>query len=70
MLDQFLANKNMALGDAPIKVDPSTVQSSSRQPWPIRCLSQASPVRRNGQAVNQNGFSDHFPTSMTVTEID
>jgi hypothetical protein len=35
MLDQFVANKNMALGDAPIKVDPSTVQSSSRQPWPI-----------------------------------
>jgi hypothetical protein len=25
-LDQFLANKNMAVGDAPIKVDPPTVQ--------------------------------------------
>jgi hypothetical protein len=26
MLDQFLVNKNMAIGDAPIKVDPTTVQ--------------------------------------------
>jgi hypothetical protein len=26
MLDQFLVNKNMATGDAAIKVDPATVQ--------------------------------------------
>jgi hypothetical protein len=26
MLDQLLLNKNMATGDAPIKVDPATVQ--------------------------------------------
>jgi hypothetical protein len=26
MLDQFLVNKNMAIGDAPIKVDPPMVQ--------------------------------------------
>jgi len=38
MLDQFLINKNIAIGDAPIK------------------------------AVNQDGFSDHFPISMTVIE--
>jgi hypothetical protein len=29
---EFLAN-NMAIGDAPIKVDPARRRSSSRQPW-------------------------------------
>jgi hypothetical protein len=24
MLDQFMVNKNMAIGDAPIRVDPTT----------------------------------------------
>jgi hypothetical protein len=23
-----------------------------------------------GKQVNQNGFSDHFPITMTVTEVD
>ena len=26
MLDQFLVNKNVAVGDAPIKADPTTAQ--------------------------------------------
>jgi hypothetical protein len=71
MLDQFLANKNMAVGDAPIKVDPTTVQilkppamvNPGAYPKPI-------PFGGMGKPLNQNGFSDHFPVTMTVTEVD
>ena len=71
MLDQFLANKNMAVGNAPIKVDPATVQifkppsmvNPGVYPKPI-------PFGGMGKPVNQNEFSDHFPITMTVTETD
>jgi hypothetical protein len=57
--------------DAPIKGDPATVQilklpamaNPSVYPKPI-------PFGRMGKPVNQNGFSDHFPITMTVTEAD
>jgi hypothetical protein len=35
-----------------------------------KCLPEADPVRGMGKSVNQNGFSDHFPITMTVTEVD
>jgi predicted extracellular nuclease len=71
MLDQFLINKNMATGDAPIKADPSTVQifrmpamvSTGLYPKPV-------PFGGMGKPVNENGFSDHFPVTLTVTEAD
>jgi hypothetical protein len=71
MLDQFIVNKNMATGGAPIKVDPAAVQilklpamvSTGVNPKPV-------PFGGMGKPVNQNGFSDHFPITMTVTEID
>ena len=70
MLDQFLVNKNMATGDAPIKADPATAQilkppamvTPGDYPKPI-------PFGGMGKPVNQNGFSDHFPITMTVTEV-
>jgi hypothetical protein len=63
MLDQFLVNKNMATGDAPIKVNPGTAQilkppamvDPGLYPKPI-------PYGGMGDPVNQNGFSDHFPS--------
>jgi predicted extracellular nuclease len=69
MLDQFLVNKNMATGDAPIKADAGTAQilkppamvDPGDYPKPI-------PYGGMGDPVNQNGFSDHFPITMTVTE--
>jgi hypothetical protein len=71
MLDQFLINKNMATGDAPIKLNPATVQILKQvamvnpgiYPKPI-------PFGGMGKPVNQNGFSDHFPITIRVTEID
>jgi Endonuclease/Exonuclease/phosphatase family len=71
MLDQFLANKNMATGDALIKVNPGTAQilkppamvDPGLYPKPI-------PYGGMGDPVNQNGFSDHFPITMTVNEVE
>jgi predicted extracellular nuclease len=70
MLDQFLVNKNMAIGDAPIKADPATAQilkvppmvDSSVYPKPISFGGMGKPV-------NQNGFSDHFPVTVMITEV-
>ena len=36
MLDQFLANKNTATGDLPIKVNPGTCGSSNCRLWSIQ----------------------------------
>jgi hypothetical protein len=71
MLDQFLVNRNMATGDAPIKVDPAAVQilkppamvNPGVYPKPI-------PFGGMGNPVNPNGFSDHFPITMRITELD
>jgi hypothetical protein len=71
MLDQFLANKDLAPGIAPIKVDPATVQifklpamvNTGFYPKPV-------PFGGMGKPVNQNVFSDHFPITMRVTEVD
>jgi hypothetical protein len=71
MLDQFLVNRSMAIGDAAIRVDPATVQifrlpamvNPGTYPKPI-------PFGGMGKPVNENGFSDHFPMTMAVTEAD
>ncbi len=71
LLDQFLANKNMATQDAPIKVDADTVEilrfpgtfSTGRYPRP-------KPFGGMGKPVDEDGFSDHFPIGVLVTEAD
>jgi hypothetical protein len=71
VLDQLLVNKNMATGDALIKVNPGTAQilkppamvDPGLYPKPIPCGGMGDPV-------NQNGFSDHFPITMTVAEVE
>jgi hypothetical protein len=61
MLDQFLINKNMAVGDAPIKADPSTAQIL-KVPAMVYPGVDPKPIRFGGMGrpVNQNGFFDHF----------
>jgi hypothetical protein len=62
MLDQFMANKNMATGDAAIRVDPTTSQIL-KLPAMINpgVNSKPIPFGGMGKPVNQNGFSDHCP---------
>jgi len=71
MLDQFLVNENMVKQDSPIKADPNSVliedsfpginNPDATYPKPIRFGGM-------GQDVNEEGFSDHYPISILVTE--
>jgi len=71
VFDQFLANKNLLPEDAPIRALQDTVQvvrfvemvDKGDYPKPV-------PFGGMGKAVNQNGYSDHFSISMTVSEAD
>jgi hypothetical protein len=71
MLDQFLINKSMATGAAPIKINPATVQIL-KPPAMVNPGVYPKPIPFGGMAdpVNQNGFSDHFPITIRVTEVD
>lgn len=71
MLGQFLVNRNMIKQDSPIQAEPSSVQifylpemvSTGAYPAPI-------PFGRMGKPVNPDGYSDHYPITMTITEAD
>jgi predicted extracellular nuclease len=70
LLDQFLVNKNMAKQDSPIRAKaetveilrfPGTLTGKYRRPKPFGGM---------GKPVDEDGFSDHFPIGMQVTEAD
>jgi predicted extracellular nuclease len=71
LLDQFLVNVNMARDDSLIRANPDTVEilrfpgavSTGRFPKPR-------PFGGMGKPVDENGFADHFPIAMRVTEAD
>lgn len=71
LLDQFLVNKNMATQNSPIRAKADTVEilrfpgtfSTGKYPKP-------KPFGGMGKPVDENGFSDHFPIGMQVTEAD
>ena len=71
ILDQFLVNKNMVDGQHPLRVRPETAHihkppqmtDTGDYPKPI-------PFGGMGKTVNQDGFSDHFPITVTVTGAD
>lgn len=71
LLDQFLANKNMAVSDAQLAVLPETVEimrfdgmvapGRYRRPRPFGGM---------GKPVDEDGYSDHFPVGLLVVEAD
>jgi len=71
VLDQFLANKNMVKQNAPIRVLPKSVEimrfpdmvETGNYPKPI-------PFGGMGKPLNENGFSDHSPVAVTVSEAE
>ena len=71
LLDQFLVNTAMAAPDAPLRADADTVDilrfpgtvDPGEYPKPV-------PFGGMGKPVNPDGFSDHFPIGMRVTEVD
>lgn len=70
MLDQVLVNRAMT-GDSALRVDEASVQilrfpgtsDDGEYPRPV-------PFGGMGHAVDQDGYSDHFPIAVRVTETD
>lgn len=71
LLDQFLVNKNMANQDSPIRAEVDTVEVL-RFPGAYSTGKYRSPKPFGGMGnrVDENGYSDHFPIGMWVTEAD
>ncbi len=69
LIDQFLVNKNLISSTSPIKADKTSVDvlrfpqmvAKGLYPAPI-------PFGGMGKPLNPNGYSDHFPIGMVVTE--
>jgi endonuclease/exonuclease/phosphatase family metal-dependent hydrolase len=69
MLDQFLANENMLKSNSPVKVDTASVQIFHHPPMVNGGLYPSPiPFGGMGKPVNKNGFSDHYPILVKVTE--
>jgi hypothetical protein len=71
VLDQFLANKNLVKVNALLKVVPDSVEVI-RFPEMVNPGVYPGPVAFGGMGtpVNEKGFSDHFPVTVTLTEQD
>ena len=71
VLDQFLANKNMVKQNVPIRVLPESVEIL-RFPDMVETGNYPKPIRFDGMGkpLNENGFSDHFPIAVTVSEAE
>ncbi len=71
VLDQFLANKSMAVDDAVLRVNPTTARIlKPRAMVSTGAYKKPIPFGGMGAPVNERGYSDHFPIVVTVTEID
>ena len=70
VLDQFLANKNMAKQDSPIKVVADAVEILQFPGTSVGKYRRPRPFGGMGKPVDPNGFSDHFPIGLQVTEAD
>ena len=64
----FLANENMLKQNSALRILPNTVQINSF-PEMISGGAYPSPIRYGlGGNTNPNGFSDHYPISISVEE--
>lgn len=71
LFDQFLANKNLLKGNAPIEALPDSVEIV-RFPEMVDTGDYPKPINFGGMGkpVNPKGFSDHFPVVVIVKEKD
>jgi len=69
LLDQFLVNKNWLQPTSTFKIKTDSV-SIVKFPEVMTKKGEPIPFGGMGKPVNQNGFSDHFPVEVIVTEAD
>lgn len=69
LIDQFLVNKNLISSTAAIKVDKTSVSVLQFPQMTAKGLYPAPiPFGGMGKPLNREGYSDHFPIGMSVTE--
>lgn len=71
LLDQFLVNKNMTREDSLLTADVKTLEIL-RFPGTFSTgkYQRPKPFGGMGKPVDENGYSDHFPIGMQITESD
>jgi predicted extracellular nuclease len=69
LLDQFLINKNWLRSNSPFKIKPDSVNIVKFPPM-VDSKGQPIPFGGIGKPVNKNGFSDHFPIEVVISEAD
>jgi len=70
MLDNILVNKNLLKADAPIKVKPNSANILRYAAMTDKASGGPRRFGGMGKAVDQNGFSDHFPVEVVLMEDD
>lgn len=70
LLDQVLINKNMARQDSPIRAKPETLQILRFPGIFVGKYKRPKPFGGMGKPVDEDGYSDHFPVGLQVTERD
>jgi hypothetical protein len=71
MLGRSWSTRTWPLTTLPVRADPATVHILKlRAMVSPGVYSKPIPLGGVGKPVNQNGFSDHFPITIRVTEID
>ena len=70
LLDQFLVNKNMATQSAPIRALADTVTILIYDDTSTGTYHSPRPFGGMGHTVDEDGYSDHYPIRVHVTEAD
>jgi hypothetical protein len=70
VLDQFMVNKNMAVQDATIAIMPKTVKVLIFRGMSTGSYRTPRPFGGMGKPVDRDGYSDHFPIGVEVSEAD
>jgi hypothetical protein len=68
--NQFLVNKNMATGDAAIKVNSGVLQIRKPSAMVIPCVPEANPVRWHPQAGQSQWIRRPLSNHLAVTEVN
>ena len=70
LLDQVLVNKNMARQDSPIRAKPETLEIVRFPGTFTGKYRRPKPFGGMGKPVDEDGYSDHFPVGLQITEAD
>jgi hypothetical protein len=66
MLDQFLASRGFFIKNSTLSIKPRSVKIENFQEMKNKNNSPKKFGRPSNKTLNENGYSDHFPISVTI----